>query len=215
MEKHSAYFNLLEALRQDPDCPICGQTAKAMRGFLDSYLYEGVVDDGHWNRLVASSGWCARHAHALEGFSDGLAVSLFYRHLLRLGVKALSRPKNLWQRWFASKPLPCPACEHETQMEAGLLRLLTEAAGEQEFWEALCAHSGPCLPHAQALVDGSGHLIRARRAELILLLQAKLEALCAELDEFVRKSDHQSSERMGAEAGAWKRALRRTYGPRY
>ncbi len=215
MEKHSAYFNLLEAIRQDPQCPICGQTAKAMRGFLDSYLYEGVVDDGHWNRLVASQGWCVRHAKTLEDFSDGLAVSLFYRHLLRLGVKALGAPSSFWSRWAKVKPEPCPACDHETEMESGLARLLASAVDEEEFKTALNAHPGPCLPHATQIVELAGALSLPQRAELIVLLQSKLEILCAELDEYVRKSDHQNTERMGVEADAWKRALRRYYGPRY
>jgi len=41
----------------------------------------------------------------------------------------------------------------------------------------------------------------------------KLEALCLELDEIVRKSDYRNDEKMGLEGDAWKRALSRVYGP--
>jgi hypothetical protein len=215
LEKHTAYFNLLEQLKQ-PGCPVCAQLKKSLRGFLDSYLYEGVTDDANWNRLSASGGWCARHAHDLEGFSDGLAVALYYRFEIRKRIKNLdhgSAAESFWSRVFGTKKaLPCPGCVYEEELESGQISMIASAAGEPEFWAAFEKHPGLCLPHSLGTLrrlSGEG------RRKYLAQASSSLEALCAELDGIVEKSDYRSKEKMGAEGDAWKRALRRLYGPQY
>lgn len=211
MEKHTSYFNLLDQLK-DSDCPVCAQTRKSLQSFLDSYLYEGVNDDTNWNRLSAAGGWCARHGRQMEGFSDGLAVALFYRHLIRKRIAALgARAKG----GFFSRPArtqPCPACVYEGEIEQGQLLLLAQAMQEPEFMAAFTAHAGLCLPHSEGAL---GLMKEPLASRFKALAAAKLEALCAELDEIVRKSDHTVTEKMGPEGGAWKRALARVHGPKY
>jgi hypothetical protein len=212
MEKHSSYFNLLAQLK-DPACPVCAQARASLKNFLDSYLYEGVNDDANWNALAAAGGWCARHAKDLEGFSDGLAVSLFYRQEIRKRLKRLGEKESKPGFFSRSKAkAPCPGCVYQGEIEAGQLHLLSRALGEPEFWAAWEAHPGACIPHASAL---QGHMSGALAEKTAGLAQAKLEALCAELDEFVKKNDYRNTAKMGSEADAWKRALRRLYGPDY
>lgn len=211
VEKHTSYFNLLEQLK-DPSCPICTQVKKSVQGFLDGYLYEGVNDDSNWNRLTAAKGWCSRHARDLEGFSDGLAVALFYRHLMRKSWAAPAAPPGTG--WFRRKsdPTPCPACSYQGEIEAGQVKLFASALGEAEFIQAAAAHPGLCLPHAQGVIAG---LKGGDQAHYRELSGRQLEALMLELDEIVKKNDHRSLEKMGKEGDAWKRALRRYYGPQY
>jgi hypothetical protein len=207
VEKHTSYFNLLEQLK-DPACPLCAQVKKSLQGFLDGYLYEGVNDDANWNRLTASKGWCSRHARDLEGFSDGLAVALFYRHLLRKKDEA-PRPG-----WFRRKqdPPACPACVYQGELEEGQVRLFAGALAEPEFIQAAGAHPGLCLPHVSAV---SARLKEPEKGHFLELAGRQLEALCRELDEIVKKSDYRNAEKMGKEGDAWKRALRRYYGLQY
>jgi len=211
LEKHTAYYNLLEQFK-DPACPICAQAMKSVQNFLDTYLYEGVNDDTNWNRLSAAGGWCARHGRQMEGFSDGLAVSLFYRFEIRKRVKNLGEKKG--KGWFGNaKPKPpCPACVYQAEIEASQAHLMSRALAEPEFRAALEGHPGLCLPH----VEGVLRQMKGDEAGSFKELSAaKLEALCAELDEIVKKSDYQNKEKMGAEGDAWKRALARVYGPAY
>jgi hypothetical protein len=209
LEKHTSYFNLLEQLK-DPACPICAQGFKSVQSFLDSYLYEGVNDDTNWNRLSAAGGWCGRHGRQMEGFSDGLAVALFYRHEIRKRIKNLGKRRE--GGWFSpkvSKP-PCPACVYEDEVESSQLHLFSGAWDEPEFREAMQGHPGLCIPH----IEGALGLMQGEGAEAFKANSGqKLEALCLELDEMVAKSDYRSEQRMGAEGGAWKRALRRVFGP--
>jgi hypothetical protein len=212
LEKHSAYFNLLDQLK-DPSCPVCAQTRLSMKNFLDSYLYEGVNDDSHWNALSAAGGWCASHARQLEGFSDGLAISLFYRHEIRKRVASLgSRPQKTGFFSKNKKIPPCPGCVYQGEVETGQIHLLALSLGEEDFWTAFEAHLGLCLPHTQATLQR----LKGPQAEKFKALAgAKLEALCAELDEIVRKNDYRNTQKMGAEGDAWKRALSRVYGLAY
>jgi hypothetical protein len=213
MEKHTAYFNLLDQARK-PGCPVCAQVHASLRAYLDSYLYESVTSPDVWDRLTACGGYCAAHSRQLEAFSDGLAVSLFYRHLLRRDIQALSgEGPSLSHRLSQAlgrspKAQPCPACGHQAEAEAQQLRLLGQAMEEPEFWAAWKARPGRpgeglCLGHLRAALPLAG----SRQAELLALESGRLEALALEMDEYVRKSDHSCSEKMGAEGDAWRRAL--------
>jgi len=211
MEKHTPYFNLLDQLKAAPaDCALCASLRSSLKSYLDTYLYEGVNDDTNWNRLAAAGGWCGRHGAELESFSDGLAVALFYRFLLRRD-KSLAASQGSWFK-KAAKPDPCPACAHESQLEEGLAKLFSGAWEHDEFRAAFEAGSGLCLPHQQAVAL---QLPPRSANSFVAANAAKTEALCLELDEIVRKSDHRSSEKMGSEGDAWKRALRRALGRRH
>lgn len=205
MEKHTSYYNLLEQL-DEADCPICAQLESSLKNFLDSYLYEGVTDRENWDRLTRSNGYCARHCAMLENFSDGLAVALVYRHLVRQSLKTLGRKTK--GSWFKKKKTePCPACDYETGIEQDQALLLAQALEEEEFRQKFEKHPGLCLVHA--------HLVAAHGGAGKKETAARLEALCAELDEFVRKSDHLNTEKMGSEGDSWKRVLRKFHGLRY
>jgi hypothetical protein len=164
--------------------------------------------------LLESEGYCGRHCRDLARFSDGLAVALFYRHLLRQKNKNLgpdrpgflSRLKGIFN---PARPASlCPACHQEVEVEQGQARLMRQAFQEPEFKTAWQAHAGLCLPHITLVggVDFPG------RAEFLKGEATKSEALCLELDEIVRKHDHRSNEKMGKEGDAWSRALRKMHG---
>ena len=216
MEKHTAYFNLLERFKQ-PGCPICAQIKGGVKAFLDTYLYESVVDPRTWDRLMESQGYCGRHCRDLAKFSDGLAVALFYRHLLRkkagsLGAKAAPKTRRLFGRLaLLEESAPCPACRQEEEIESMQARLMRQALDEPEFHAAWMAHPGLCLAHVERVASEPF----AARADFIRGEQAKVEALCQELDEIVRKSDHRNTEKMGTEADAWIRALTRMHGSHF
>lgn len=52
-EKHTLYFEVLEAVRETKGCPLCHLEADRMLQHLDSLLYEFVNDPGYgWSLLV-------------------------------------------------------------------------------------------------------------------------------------------------------------------
>jgi|GEM_PF-2294708 hypothetical protein len=217
MEKHRAYYELLDRLPQG-GCSICHAVGVGMDSYLNSYLEEGVTDEDNWGALKAAHGWCGRHARRLEAKADGLAVSLFYGHLideaLTQSLGAWSALGRLKDALSSTKAAPCPGCQRERESEAGHCHLMAQAAGEPEAQAPMRLHLQLCLPHFRE------SLRRAEGAGADFLRDdqgGKLKALRAELELFVRKTSHDGGvhEPLGPEADSWKRALKRWYGLHY
>lgn len=222
MEKHTAYYELLKQLTS-PDCPICALAARRTHAFLERYLEEGVVHEDTWDNLVAAGAWCGRHAHEIEGFDDGLAVALFYGHLLKKKMEALNAGQPLLPQTpgVASSlglmgklrgeaaQIQCPACSIEQETERTQAHLVSKALGEAEAVAAMQAHPGFCLSHVDLVLERAAPTLKAAFSAQ---QSAKLKALADELELFVRRSEHGATEPIGEERDAWKRALRRYYG---
>ena len=61
MNKSHSYFVLFEELKL-PGCPICSLAIKDGRSYLESLLYESVLDVPVRLKLMDSFGFCNRHA---------------------------------------------------------------------------------------------------------------------------------------------------------
>ena len=222
MEKHTAYYELLKQLAQAP-CPICALAARRTHAYLERYLEEGVVHEDTWDNLAAAGGWCGRHASEIQGFDDGLAVALFYGHLLKKKTAALLAGKAMQAQAPGEASSPgllgrlrgeeaqgaCPACGIEQDTERTQAHLVAVALGEPEAVAAMQAHPGFCLGHVDLVLARAA---AAHKAAFIVQQSAKLDALHAELELFVRRSAHGATEPIGSERDAWKRALQRYYG---
>lgn len=216
MEKHRAYYELLDRLDAGPGCPICGHVHWAMDGYLNGYLEEGVTDEANWGALKASQGWCGRHAHQLEAKADGLAVALFYGHLIDEALAAVEVGPGKLAKLKAvlggsAKGAPCPGCIREREAETGQAHLLANAAGEAEAREKMRASLQLCVPHLKLVLrytQGEGEaFIREDQG-------GKLKALRAEMELFTRKTSHDGRGKadLGPEKDSWKRGLKRWYG---
>ena len=71
--KHTPYFELVEAQEQ-AGCPICRLVYKATDRYLDSILYEAVLDPDVRSKLKESYGFCREHVAMLRG-KPGRALS--------------------------------------------------------------------------------------------------------------------------------------------
>lgn len=214
MEKHRAYFELLERLPLG-GCALCGAVRAGMDSYLKSYLEEGVTDEENWGALKAAQGWCARHARQLESRADGLAVALFYGHMIEESLAQVQAGEGKLERLKSilgpGKPAPCPGCLREHESESGWAHLLAQAAGEEEARDLMRRHLCLCVGHLRLV-------LRFAQTESLAFLRedqgAKLKSLARENAEFVRKTgaNGRGSQPLGAEADSWKRALRAWYG---
>jgi hypothetical protein len=215
MEKHRAYYELLDKLDAGVGCPICLSVHNAMDSYLNSYLEEGVTDEQNWGALKAAEGWCGRHARQLEGKADGLAVALFYGHLIEEAEAALhdtgSKLAKVRALLGADKKAPCPGCLREHEAETGQAHLVAHAAAEPEAQAKMAPGLALCVPHARLTLryaDGAAaSFLRQDQG-------GKLKALRAELALFVSKTSQNGRgvEPLGAEKDSWQRALKRWYG---
>ncbi|MGC9358751.1 MAG: DUF6062 family protein [Anaerolineae bacterium] len=218
--KHTPYFELLEA-QAKPGCSICRLVYRATDRYLDSLLYEAVLDPDVRAKLKTSQGFCREHV-AMLGRKAGraLGVALIYRDILRDLVEGLNvQPprKSLLTRVYDLLPgrrrppslaatTRCPACLIAQRHEDSYLDLLLAHLDDPELYEAYAQGDGLCHTH----------LLRARERvkdpeTLARLVQPQIErytVMLHELDEFIRKRDHRfRHEPMGPEGDVWLRAM--------
>lgn len=182
-ERHSAYFNLRDALEQ-PGCAICTLVTQRVAKNLEGLLYERVNDPGTRQKLRSSWGFCYRHAWELCRIGDGFGVGLLYQDLLKRAVTAL-RPEA------SMRPNPsadCPACQIVTETAGRYVDCFVQAFVEDALRMPMEQAMGLCLSHFEAARTRCR--TRAERERLTAWEQKKLSALLRQLDEFLRKHDY-------------------------
>ena len=224
MNKSHSYFVLFEELKL-PGCPICSLALKDGRSYLESLLYESVLDVPVRLKLMDSFGFCNRHAWEIPKLpavcSPATGFAIFASDLLRkfnllVGARTQEpRKKSLWSLLFRQGPQKlslqmkarvCPACDHVGQFETFHLKDLLNSITEKEFLEAFSASQGICLPHLFLIEEKhSSHL----NFPLLLQLQlGKSQSLRERLEEFTRKQDCSFQQEITAdEAKAWRIAM--------
>lgn len=181
---------ILDLLRE-PVCFACASAEEAGRLFLKGVVQDGVNDPALRRDWRRRGGLCARHWAVLRGLENPvLPGAILARDLLGTRLEAASSTRV--------RPRLCPACATEEETAARALKTLHRR--RREVAAALEGAPGLlCVDHLDALPRGP----------LKTLFGARLEALVAELDEFIRKQDYRfRSEGVGEERDAWLRAIR-------
>jgi hypothetical protein len=224
MTNGHSYFVLLEELKQ-PGCPICSLFIKDSQSYLDTLLYENVLDVPTRLNLMESFGFCNRHAWQIPKLpaicSPAAGFAVFASDLLRKfnlvvgAITAESQKKSIWRsllhkgapRVFPQmKATVCPACSHVAEFEAFHLADLVNAITEAEFLKAYEASLGICLSHLFLMEEKySDH----PNFPLLLKLQlGKSQSLRQTLEEFIRKQDRRLQQDITEdEARAWRVAM--------
>ena len=196
----------LEESLDGAGCPVCNQVGRSEAHYLESMLYEYVLDAGVRKKLHHSHGFCTRHAAtALEAEkklnSDGLHLATMYDSVLDEGLRILKnqitaleelekekrrrRPEKQVHPAHASK---CFVCEFAAEAEAGAVHGLLYFSRDRDFLKMYAASKAIiCFRHIEALVKERVGL------ELVSETVQKVEKLKVNLSEFIRKHDHQSA----------------------
>jgi len=213
-EKHLPYFTVLEALQQAKACPLCTLELDAAQRYLHSVLRELVNDPGVRRDLAHSGGYCYRHAQALATFQDGLGTAILYQDQLSFFLEFLGqlagagcgpcRKRDL-ARW---KDHPgCPACRVEHEARDRYFSILVEGLSGDEMRSALDVGAPVCVPHFILLyerVHGA-----ADRQVVVLTQRRKIEALRAQVADFIARHDYRRIGKDFGEVGdSWLRAVR-------
>lgn len=233
-DKHSAYFDLLDACKKG-GCPICTMALDTVDRYLDATIYENVNDGELRTSVIRAHGFCNDHSWRLRELRAGFGVALMYRDVLRhVGEEIARQPADGKLDLFGSEQghgglldrltalggggepgkgeqdvadphRACPACLERERYELLYLGALAAHAGEDEVAQAVRQTGGLCLVH----LDQAALATRdtAALGRLLDLQHACIEALYGELSEFIRKHDYRfRGEGMGAEGNSWIRA---------
>jgi hypothetical protein len=216
-------YDLLDALPR-PGCAVCALLRRDAERFLDTLLYEFVIDVDSQQEFRTRRGLCNEHGWTLLRLSGGsLGTAILYRAALDevlkdiaktpVGTEARTGLARLLQG-NSSSPLAdrlksegrCAACEHLDGAEAHYLQTIREYLRDARLISAFRGSAGLCLPHFRRLL---GEATGAAGIEDIVAAQRDIwERLKAELEEFIDKNRHERSrEPMGAEGDSWRRVI--------
>jgi hypothetical protein len=221
--KHTPYYELLEA-QAKAGCPICRLVYKATDRYLDSLLYEAVLDPAVRAKLKQAQGFCAEHVKML-GRRPGraLGIALIYRDIIRSAIIAAEKTspeatgkglrglfgRNLPGTDLACKlrtPQVCPACLIGVESERNNLELMLVHIEDAQFQQGYASGEGLCLVHLIGVLE-----LARTPAEVHSLIEpqvARYRIMLHELDEFIRKRDHRfCHEPMGDEGDVWLRVM--------
>lgn len=208
-----------------------------MARYLENQFYENVNSPGWRDRLRGSLGFCHEHAWlaVARRLGDPLGFSIIYRDVLNHILKRLEekvvhpRSSRHWMSLLRQVPEQtrtvmerllyaitptrrCPVCELQEETRRELLSVLVDGLRKPELVDALRSSTGLCLPHLQRSLEEVKDT--AACESLLVIHREKLEALRAELEEFIRKSEYRVQEGFGAEGDAWLRAIAQVVGGR-
>jgi hypothetical protein len=196
-DKQITEHEVREALAR-PGCAICALNHRAVDGWIQSLLREGITDVKARLRFRDSGGLCGEHTRLLEDRGSPLGVSILLHDLLTQASPAST----------ARRATPrCGACGYLAESEARYLDALAATLVWPDVQTLFAQSEGLCAPHIQRLIRrarrGTEHWIRVTCAQ-------HLEPLVAELAEIIRKHDYRyAAEPWGEEADAWRRAAAR------
>ncbi len=213
LDRHTAYFNILDALSQ-PGCAVCRSSHEAEVRFVRDMLYGKATVVKTRVEMREARGLCADHSRLLCQVGHALDVSIFYQDILQNLSELLTSFSARASRWRAGKKLsgvlapraPCPACVHRAEFERIYVETLLDHLPDPDFVERVQGGDPLCLSHfRQALETApSGEHV----AILCQVQLAHWERLVVELGEFIRKNDYRfHDEPIGAEGDAWLRAV--------
>ena len=220
--KHTPYFELVDAQRL-AGCSVCRLVHHTTDRYLDSLLYESVLDPELREKLKRSHGFCSEHVEMLRNKPGrSLGTALIYETLLRRVVEVMeegrleagslrdrirgagSHGRGLGGR--LSPDLPCPACLIKERATQDNLELLIAFMDDEKLYEAYIEGEGLCLPHlawAVGLVSDEVILQRLLQPQI-----ARYRLLLDDLAEYIRKSDHRfKHEKLGPEGDVWLRVM--------
>jgi len=226
--KHTPFFELVDAQSQ-AGCPICRLIYKATDRYLDSLLYEAVLDPGVRAKLKNSQGFCAEHVAMLQRRPGrALGVALIYRDTLRDLLATLegarfsgtrSPLERLLKRQGGESPTVtrltatsgCPACAIGATTEKDYTALLLAHLTDDDLFQAYAAGEGLCLRHLIAALRDVGDAETLRR--LVEPQTERYRHMLTDLDEFIRKRDHRfADEKYGEEGDVWLRVMNAVIG---
>lgn len=213
MGRHTPFFELQVAL-EEPGCAICTLTLRNLERFFAGLVYEKINDISLRAAIRGAAGFCAAHGAMLLEARSALGIAIVQRDVLRATAAALrAAPPGAGRGWRAALfggsgnsagPLapgaPCPACRLADEQVAQWSDLL--ARHYSELRPVFQRSSGLCRDHLRATLGRMAGGTELRDDQLAIW--ARIEA---ELDELIRKHDHQfAGEEVGTERDVWSRA---------
>jgi len=206
--KNTYYTELLESFDSE-GCVICKLLKSTTLKYLENLLHEFTMDPTSRREIREAFGYCRKHTGQLidvtKNTNQRLSASIvaedlansFLKHskrLLRSGVQAGTGI-------FKTRK-SCPICKYYSKHEKMYISEFAKGTAKEEFLEKFEENPGICIEH---LIMISKSVKDRNALKRMLQPQIKeIEETSLDLDNFIKKFDHKSSERItDSEASAW------------
>ncbi len=205
-EKHSAYFELIEAL-QSPDCAICRRVKDKVNSYFKNLLDENINDVQFRRKLREEGGFCSPHAYQFLHLNDALATAIVQRDLLQSRVERFQE-----KRAGGTGQAVCPVCAFALEIEKRCYGLIIDYLSDRELINVLMKSKGFCFPHFEGLAQCSAQL----PGWLTDFQIERCRDLIQALDRFIESQNVASGEKplrlSKADEESWERAIAMFYG---
>jgi len=212
--KNTYYIELLETFDWE-ECVICKLLKSTTEKYLENLLHEFTMDPVSRREIRQAYGYCAKHTAQLvevtKNTNQRLSASIVAEDLADYVLKQCRRSLKSGIRAgidVFKKRDSCPICKYYSKHEKMYISEFSKGSAKEEFIDKFVEKPGICIEH----------LIKVSRsikdlAALKKLLRPQVEIIGAidlELNNFVKKFDHKSSEKItDREASAWIRLFNR------
>ena len=212
--KNTYYTELLETFGAQ-ECVICKLLEISVLKYLENLLHEFTMDPALRREIREAFGYCRKHTGQLievtKNTNQRLSASIvaedlannFLKHskkLLRSGIQAGTGIFKIRKS--------CPICKYYSKHEKMYVSEFAKGTTKKEFLEKFEEKPGICIEH---LIMVSKSMKDRTALKRMLKPQIKeIEETCLDLNNFIKKFDHKSSERItNSEASAWYRLFER------
>jgi hypothetical protein len=204
------YLQIKRAIESNKECFLCTLEDEIERKYMDTYLYELVMDASSRQKIIESRGFCNHHSYKMliaaskPESSDGHGMALIMKSVIEKLIQDLHKQKSYHIGDFhkmLTNENKCPACIHlsdfmETYVK-GVVDLLS--SNHEEFSKLLRESKGLCIPHFVTLMHATEENARDRSKSIIETIteveEKNLHRLNSELTEYVRRQSYEFSEK--------------------
>jgi hypothetical protein len=204
------YLHLKRAIESNKECFLCALEDEIERKYIDTYLYELVMDASSRQKIVESKGFCNHHSYKMliatskPGSSNGHGMALVMQSVTEQLIQDLHKQKSHHRDDFhkmLANVKKCPACTHLADFMEMYTKRVVEllSSNHEEFLKLFKESKGLCIPHFVILMHVIEEIVPDRSRSIIETIteieEKNLQRLNSELAEYVRRQSYEFSEK--------------------
>jgi hypothetical protein len=210
MDVDITYLQIKRAFETNKECFLCTLEDEIERKYVDTYLYELVMETSSREKIIESRGFCNHHCYKIliatskPGGPNGQGMALIMKSVAEQLLQDIHKQESYQGHSFhemLANESKCPACIHLSDFMEMYVKTVVEllSSKHEEFSKLLRNSKGLCVPHFVALTHVIEETAGDRSQDIIeTIIEVEEENLCrlnSELAEYIRKQSYEFSDK--------------------
>ena len=202
------YLHIKRAIESNRQCFLCTLENEIERKYIDTYLYELVMDSSSRQKIIESRGFCNFHSYKMliaaskPESSDGHGMALVMESVMEKLIQDLNSQKRHDRsdfREMLADEAKCPACIHLYDFMNTYAKEVIELLSSHnvEFLKLLKESKGLCVPHFVGLVHEILDNTSGKSRDIVDFLteveETNLSRLDSELADYIKRQSYEFS----------------------